>query len=103
MLCEFFLGIEPHWALWRRIFVVRPHLNYQTGGFSCTVRPKVEYFKFRRLRTIPAGEQGGFTPRSSLPPVRSSDLKNYAPLMPFGPGRLGRTSWPKKKWQLRSP
>jgi hypothetical protein len=79
MLCEFFLGIEPHWALWRRIFVIRPHLNYQTGGFSCIVRPKVEYFKFRRLRTIPTGEQGGFTPRSSLPSVRSLDLKNYAP------------------------
>jgi hypothetical protein len=47
MPCERFLGIEPHWALWRRIFVVRRPLNYQTSGFSCTVRPEVEYFKLR--------------------------------------------------------
>jgi hypothetical protein len=41
MLCECFLGIEPHWALWRRIFVVWRPLHYQTGGFSCKVRPDV--------------------------------------------------------------
>jgi hypothetical protein len=45
MLCECFLGIEPHWALWRRIFVASRPLNYQTGGFNCTVCPEVEYFK----------------------------------------------------------
>jgi hypothetical protein len=33
MLCECFLGIEPHWVLWRRIFVIRRPLPYQTGGF----------------------------------------------------------------------
>jgi hypothetical protein len=37
-LCECFLGIETHWALWRRIFVIRRPLHYQTGGFSCQVR-----------------------------------------------------------------
>jgi hypothetical protein len=26
MLCECFLGIEPHWALWRRIFMIRQPL-----------------------------------------------------------------------------
>jgi hypothetical protein len=44
MLCECFLGIEPHWALWRQIFVIRRPLIYQTGGFSCKVRQDVEYF-----------------------------------------------------------
>jgi hypothetical protein len=34
-LCECFLGIEPHWALWRQIFVIRRPLPFQTGGFSC--------------------------------------------------------------------
>jgi hypothetical protein len=38
MLCECFLGIEPHWALWHRIFIIRRPLHYQTGGFSCQVR-----------------------------------------------------------------
>jgi hypothetical protein len=27
MLCECFLGIEPHWALWRRIFIIRRPLD----------------------------------------------------------------------------
>jgi hypothetical protein len=43
-LCECFLGIEPHWALWRRIFVIRRPLHYQTGGFSCQVHQDVDYF-----------------------------------------------------------
>jgi hypothetical protein len=43
-LCECFLGIEPHWALWRWIFAVRHPLRYQTGGFSCQMRPDVPYF-----------------------------------------------------------
>jgi hypothetical protein len=39
------MGIEPHWAIWRRIFVASRPLNYQTGGFNCTVCPEVEYFE----------------------------------------------------------
>jgi hypothetical protein len=44
MLCECFLGIEPHWALWHRIFVIQHPLRYQTGGFSFQVLPDVPYF-----------------------------------------------------------
>jgi hypothetical protein len=52
-LCECFLGIEPHWALWRQIFVVRLPLHYQTGGFSCMVCPDIKYFKLRKLENNP--------------------------------------------------
>jgi hypothetical protein len=52
-LCECFLGIEPHWALWRRIFVIRRPLQYQTGGFSCQVRPDVSYFSLQMLENNP--------------------------------------------------
>jgi hypothetical protein len=41
-LCECFVGIEPHWALWRQIFVIRRPQHYQTGGFSCQVRQDVD-------------------------------------------------------------
>jgi hypothetical protein len=44
MLCECFLGVEPHWALWRRIFMIRQPLQFQTGGFGCQVRHDVPYF-----------------------------------------------------------
>jgi hypothetical protein len=52
-LCEYFLGIEPHWALWRRIFMIRRPLAYQTGGFNCVVRPEVEYFDLRTPENNP--------------------------------------------------
>jgi hypothetical protein len=42
MLSEYFLGIKTHWVLWRRIFVIRRHLHYQTDGFSCQVCQDVE-------------------------------------------------------------
>jgi hypothetical protein len=53
MLCECFLGIEPHWTLWRRIFTVRHPLRYQTGGFSCQVRPDVPYFNLQTPENNP--------------------------------------------------
>jgi hypothetical protein len=46
-LCECFLGIEPHWALWRRIFIIRRPLQFQTGGFSCQVHPDIPYFNLQ--------------------------------------------------------
>jgi hypothetical protein len=53
MLCECFLGIEPHWALWRRIFVIRRPLPFQTGGFSYQVRPDVPYFNLQMPKNNP--------------------------------------------------
>jgi hypothetical protein len=52
-LCECFPGIKPHWALWRRIFIIKHPLHYQTGGFSCQVRPDIEYFNLRTPENNP--------------------------------------------------
>jgi hypothetical protein len=52
-LCECFLGIEPHWVLWRWIFAIRHPLHYQTGGFSCQVRPDVPYFNLQMPENNP--------------------------------------------------
>jgi hypothetical protein len=52
-LCECFLGIEPHWVLWRRIFAVRHLLRYQTGGFSCQVRTDMPYFNLQTPENNP--------------------------------------------------
>jgi hypothetical protein len=52
-LCECFLGIEPHWALWRRIFVIRRPLPFQIGGFSCQVRLDVPYFNLQTPKNNP--------------------------------------------------
>jgi hypothetical protein len=52
-LCECFLGIEPHWALWRRVFVIRRPLHYQTSGFSCQVRQDIKYFNLQTPENNP--------------------------------------------------
>jgi hypothetical protein len=52
-LCECFLGIEPYWALWRRISAIRHPLRYQTGGFSYQVRPDVPYFSLQMPENNP--------------------------------------------------
>jgi hypothetical protein len=89
-LCEFFLGIEPHWALWRRIFIIRRPLAYQTGGFNFSVRPKVDYFNLR-TQTTHSGGQNGSMPRTNLLLAEPSGSKNFALLAIFDPGCLGGT------------
>jgi hypothetical protein len=52
-LCKYFLGIEPHWALWRRIFVIKRPLQHQMGGFNCSVWLEVDYFSPRMPKNNP--------------------------------------------------
>jgi hypothetical protein len=93
MLCECFLGIEPHWALWRRIFTVRHLLRYQTGGFSCQVRPDVPYFNLQMPEKAPAGGRNGSTPRTSSPLAKTSGLRSFGPSLSFDHGCLGGMSF----------
>jgi hypothetical protein len=97
MLCECFLRIEPHWALWRQIFAIRHPLRYQTGGFSCQVRPDVPYFNLQTPKNNPAGGRNGFMPRISPPLAKTLGLRNFEPPPFFDPGCLGDTSSLKKK------
>ncbi|KAK1644363.1 hypothetical protein QYE76_062168 [Lolium multiflorum] len=47
-LCECFLGVQPNWALWKRIFCLRRNgahnIAYNIGGVVICVRPDVKYF-----------------------------------------------------------
>ena len=47
-LCECFLGIQPNWALWKRIFCLRRNgshnIAYNIGGVVICGRPDIEYF-----------------------------------------------------------
>ncbi|KAK1551528.1 hypothetical protein QYE76_048358 [Lolium multiflorum] len=47
-LCECFLGVQPNWALWKRIFFLRRNgshnIAYNIGGVVICVRPDIEYF-----------------------------------------------------------
>ncbi|KAK1630972.1 hypothetical protein QYE76_005287 [Lolium multiflorum] len=47
---EAFLGIDPHWDLWRKIFYVKRHSGgegpHVIGGVGFVVRKEVNYFNF---------------------------------------------------------
>ncbi|KAK1651810.1 hypothetical protein QYE76_069615 [Lolium multiflorum] len=47
-LCECFLGVQPNWALWKRIFCIRRNgshnVAYNIGGVVICVCSDVEYF-----------------------------------------------------------
>jgi hypothetical protein len=81
MLCECFLGIEPHWALWRRIIVVRCPLHYQTGGFSCTVRPDVEYFKLQTPKNNSGWRTRWFYAKDQPTVGQEFGLKEFCPTL----------------------
>jgi hypothetical protein len=76
-LCECFLGIEPHWALWRRIFVITRPLQYQTGGFNCTVRLKVDYFSLRTPENNPGWRMRRFYAKDQPAAGRTFGLKEF--------------------------
>ncbi|KAK1680054.1 hypothetical protein QYE76_040902 [Lolium multiflorum] len=47
-LCEAFLGVQPNWPLWKRIFLCHRNgsstASYNIGGVVICIRPDVEYF-----------------------------------------------------------
>jgi hypothetical protein len=49
-LCESFLGIEPHFLLWRSIFRLHPSVSLSNkpklGGAVVSVRPEAQYLEF---------------------------------------------------------
>ena len=47
-LCERFLGVAPHWGLWKKLYYVKRFPSsvspYQIGGFGVCVRGGISYF-----------------------------------------------------------
>ncbi|KAK1602320.1 hypothetical protein QYE76_017630 [Lolium multiflorum] len=63
-LCECFLGVQPNWALWKRIFCLRRNgshgVAYNIGGIVICVRSDVDYFDVKFLTLSKAGARGGW-------------------------------------------
>jgi hypothetical protein len=88
-LCECFLGIEPHWALWRWIFAIRQPLRYQTGGFSCQVRPDVPYFNLQTPENNPGWRTKWFYARDKSSTGEDFGLEEFRATTVLRP----RVSW----------
>ncbi|KAK1631891.1 hypothetical protein QYE76_006206 [Lolium multiflorum] len=63
-VCEAFLGIDPHWGLWRKIFYVKRHNDSNgppvVGGIGFVVRKEVDYFDYPMKESVQAGATSGF-------------------------------------------
>jgi hypothetical protein len=55
-LCEAFLGIEPHFGLWKKIFFVKRYNctggSFVIGGVGFVVRKEVNYFNFPMRESV---------------------------------------------------
>jgi hypothetical protein len=81
-LYESFLGIEPHFLLWRSIFWLRPNVALarkpELGGAVISVRPEVQYLEF----SFAASVQGWRTKRFYIQDRKASPEDQYG-LAPF--------------------
>jgi hypothetical protein len=55
-LCESFLGIEPHWILWKFLFRLRPSValskKHELGGAVVSARTEVHYLEFSMAASV---------------------------------------------------
>ncbi|KAK1680884.1 hypothetical protein QYE76_041732 [Lolium multiflorum] len=93
-VCEAFLGIDPHWGLWRKIFYVKRH-NDSNGppvvrGVGFVVRKEVGYLDYPMKESVQGWRNKWFYLRDPLVPGRRSNLP------PFEDKLIAK---PKKSWQ----
>jgi hypothetical protein len=81
-LCESFLGIEPHFLLWRSIFQLLPNVALarkpELGGAVVSVRPEAQYLEFSMVASV----QGWRTKWFYIKDRKSSPEDEYG-LPPF--------------------
>ncbi|KAM0873159.1 hypothetical protein ACQ4PT_038206 [Festuca glaucescens] len=80
-LCECFLGIHPHWGLWKRIFYLQrnnsKNVIYNVGGVCICIHPDVDYFDVKFTDSVQ-----GWRKKWLYIKDESSDAQEYG-LAPF--------------------
>ncbi|KAK1642437.1 hypothetical protein QYE76_060242 [Lolium multiflorum] len=93
-VCEAFLGIDPHWGLWRKIFYVKRHNDSNgppvVGGVGFVVRKEVDYFDYPMKESVQGWRNKWFYLRDPSVSWRCSNLP------PFEDKLIAK---PKKSWQ----
>jgi hypothetical protein len=63
-LCESFLGIDPHWILWRFLFCLRPSVSLNKkpdlGGAVVSMRLESHYLEFNMAASVQGWRQKWF-------------------------------------------
>ncbi|KAM0926342.1 hypothetical protein ACQ4PT_003453 [Festuca glaucescens] len=93
-ICESFLGIDPHWGLWKKIFFVKRHCGnnspYVVGGVSFVVRKEAKYFHFPVRESVQGWRQKWFYLRDQQASSHRSDLPKFSDVL---------EAKPKKSWR----
>jgi hypothetical protein len=80
-VCEAFLGIEPHWGLWRKIFYVKRHNDSNgppvVGGVGFVVRKEVDYFDYPMKESVQGWRNKWFYLRDPAVSGRRSNLPPF--------------------------
>jgi hypothetical protein len=80
-LCETFLGVEPHWILWKFLFRLRPSVslskNPDLGGVVVSVRAETHYLEFSMAASVQGWKKKWFYIKDQK--TASSDKFGIAP------------------------
>jgi hypothetical protein len=80
-LCEAFLGIDPHWILWKYLFRLRPSAALaeipKLGGAIVSVRSKSQYLEFQMAQSVQGWRQKWFYIKDQK--ISNSDQYGLAP------------------------
>ncbi|KAM0873436.1 hypothetical protein ACQ4PT_038066 [Festuca glaucescens] len=93
-VCEAFLGIDPHWGMWKKIFFVKHHSGgsgpYITGGVGFIIRKEVNYFNFLMKEYVQGWRLKWFYLRDRPASGHRSGLPKFMDVL---------EATPKKSWQ----
>ena len=93
-VCESFLGIEPHFGLWKKVFFLKRHGNDQgpfvIGGIGFSVRAEVKWFKFPMRESVQDWRQKWFYVRNKSAPYSRAGLPTFEDVL---------EAKPKKSWK----
>jgi hypothetical protein len=82
-------GDQTPLTLWRRIFIIQRPLQFQTGGFSCQVRPDVPYFNLHTPENNPGWRTKWFYAKDKSPAGENFGLEEFQAITDLRP----RASW----------
>ena len=93
-VCESFLGIEPHFGLWKKIFFLKRHGNevgpYVLGGVGFSVRPEAKWFPLPMKESVQDWRRKWFYVRNVSAPYSRAGLPEFVDVL---------EAKPKKSWK----
>jgi hypothetical protein len=93
-LCEAFLGVNPHWGLWKYLFHLCPNASkeevHNLGGATVSVRSESQYLTFEMAESVQGWRQKWFYIKDQ----KSSKADEYG-LAPFDAAKplMKLTTW----------